>query len=911
MEGQGRKNPENGRLFATLILDKCKGALTKEKTCMAAYFASRIGSPLEKSTEGVIRTLLLQIAPKHEAILTALTRTYSNRRAQQGTSWEWTAEELLQLLEIHLIQTTGTAFYIFIDGLDECPENEARDLVAYFRTLTASAAAAKANVNVCLSSRCYPNIAAPLCPEILVETYNGDDISRYVHTRLFLDRKVQPDINETFAADITQSAFGSFLWASLVVAQLNQDFDKGGSLDIMRTRVVKGYHEIDERYTALFEDISAEESHEIQLFWQCIIVSARSLTLVEFDHLVRFAKDSPPTSLDQWIRSQSNTDSNSLKRRINTLSRGLVEVTLKQPPLRRTAGLLEVPRVDQLSASREESREEEIPGDGAEEIVVDHNGGEESSEEFDLSPLLELVDWKAGIQFTLDVELDAETLNANSTWRTFLEEGWEPVPLDHSDPQNYILDTVHDSVREFFTEKNGFDMVTRGKSMGTAATHVGQGHETLARACYEYINVAELKVLSHRPEEDSQQLNFPDLAKLDHDSRAAFAEYAFQYLGFHARAVEDCNMPVKFLLTSPFTEVTALVGQWGMLPGRRVELDHRGIRSDCSHYVSLLHFLCGEGLLRTAEFYLKQTALGHEALDTLDRRGQSPLYYVLRRARLFRSDGQMAHLARALLEHGANPNLKTLKHESLLSVAVQGRLFECVTALVESGANVNMPGDYGKTPLDEAVSVGSENLKIITLLLSRRAQPARHGGLHWLCHIFSIFGGLQSSCALYRSMSISSPEVIELLLTHVPPYLLDARDVEQLFGAVLERGRYDCLTVMLKSPRIQNVVTLPIIGSLRQSLAEQREIVERGETWTPPTVFGLKWGASVPNTFDAKDAEQVNSVLNTITKNLEKGSVVRRLWRLFMVSALALAGGSFLRQIVLRNAPSWAPSVTK
>jgi hypothetical protein len=33
MEGQGRENPENGRIFATLILDKCKGALANEKTC--------------------------------------------------------------------------------------------------------------------------------------------------------------------------------------------------------------------------------------------------------------------------------------------------------------------------------------------------------------------------------------------------------------------------------------------------------------------------------------------------------------------------------------------------------------------------------------------------------------------------------------------------------------------------------------------------------------------------------------------------------------------------------------------------------------------------------------------------------------------------------------------------------------
>ena len=88
--------------------------------------------------------------------------------------------------------------------------------------------------------------------------------------------------------------------------------------------------------------------------------------------------------------------------------------------------------------------------------------------------------------------------------------------------------------------------------MGTM-TKIGQAHETLARACYAYIKVAEPKVLPRSAKEDSRQLNFPDLAKLDHDSRAAFAEYAFKFLAFHARVFEDCNMPVKFLLTSPFT----------------------------------------------------------------------------------------------------------------------------------------------------------------------------------------------------------------------------------------------------------------------------------------------------------------------------------------------------------------------
>ncbi|KAF4453787.1 ankyrin repeat domain-containing protein [Fusarium austroafricanum] len=142
------------------------------KRIIAGYFAYRGVEPMERSTGGMIRTLLLQILPKHKIMMDDLVSIYNTRSSQQGTTWQWTAEELFAFMEKHLIKSGGTAFYIFIDGLDEFVEDEARHLVLYFRKLTITGSAIGANINVSLSSRYYPSISAPLCPEITVETEN-------------------------------------------------------------------------------------------------------------------------------------------------------------------------------------------------------------------------------------------------------------------------------------------------------------------------------------------------------------------------------------------------------------------------------------------------------------------------------------------------------------------------------------------------------------------------------------------------------------------------------------------------------------------------------------------------------------------------------------------------------------------
>lgn len=66
MEGQGRENPENGRLFATLILDKCKGALTNEKTCSMTNSRNTLGN---RKSRNVLISYCISIVQVYQSMM--------------------------------------------------------------------------------------------------------------------------------------------------------------------------------------------------------------------------------------------------------------------------------------------------------------------------------------------------------------------------------------------------------------------------------------------------------------------------------------------------------------------------------------------------------------------------------------------------------------------------------------------------------------------------------------------------------------------------------------------------------------------------------------------------------------------------------------------------------------------------
>lgn len=158
-----RGNPGTGKSIAMKFLfQKMQHKLKRshDQLVLSFFFNAR-GSDLEKSTLGLYRSLLFGLLSSDPSLLEALDDC--SRGQYLGIlsgEWEQRHEPLLQQLfenAIDLLAARNKRLYCYVDALDECPENQIRDMVRYFEDLMAEEKSH--NIRVCFSSRHYPRIS--------------------------------------------------------------------------------------------------------------------------------------------------------------------------------------------------------------------------------------------------------------------------------------------------------------------------------------------------------------------------------------------------------------------------------------------------------------------------------------------------------------------------------------------------------------------------------------------------------------------------------------------------------------------------------------------------------------------------------------------------------------------------------
>jgi NACHT domain-containing protein len=121
-----------------------------EKTLVtASFFFWNSGSPLQRSQEGLLRSLLFQALAKCPQLIPAVCpERWRHAPANNFAHEEWTLMELLESLGNFLKQNiTDTVFCLFVDGLDEY-RGEPFDLVKLLQCLQNTSC-----IKMCLSSR--------------------------------------------------------------------------------------------------------------------------------------------------------------------------------------------------------------------------------------------------------------------------------------------------------------------------------------------------------------------------------------------------------------------------------------------------------------------------------------------------------------------------------------------------------------------------------------------------------------------------------------------------------------------------------------------------------------------------------------------------------------------------------------
>ncbi|KAF0319160.1 nacht and ankyrin domain protein [Colletotrichum asianum] len=304
-------------------LGRAEAAYFDSRTTTVAgfFFNARGTQQLEKSPLGLYRSLLHQVLQQDLLALSHASEEFKRKQLRQGV-WVWHEADLQDILASVFATAHSRPAMIFIDAMDECNIEQVRGLVRFFRALARKAHQAAASLNICLSSRHYPDVSIDGCPEVVVERNNENDILAYI---------VAEAENEKAIAELKDDIFhrstGVFLWVVLVVAILKKHC-RGKSSKWLQKKLHDIPPELDILFRTIFTSTTVEDAEQTTRLMQAILFAEQPLTLSQIHMVLAFGSGSY-RSIAEWKDSVEYLETTEKRHSfIIETSRGLLEATV-------------------------------------------------------------------------------------------------------------------------------------------------------------------------------------------------------------------------------------------------------------------------------------------------------------------------------------------------------------------------------------------------------------------------------------------------------------------------------------------------------------------------------------------------------------------------------------------------------
>ncbi|KAL6406195.1 hypothetical protein AUP68_10363 [Ilyonectria robusta] len=298
-----------------------------ESDLILSFFFHGRGVDLQRTPLGLFRSLLHQILRQVPDALQDLVATFQQRCETVGKlskKWQWHPRELLRVFESSLPKVLQTRpVWLFVDALDECGQKNAVNLVREFKSLLQRLPSTGSQFHICFTCRHYPILDQACQFEICFEDENRQDISTYVRAQLSVSRELTAS---TIPDLITKHAQGVFIWAYLVVDRI-LDLDNGGAgLKKIEDEIYSIPPDLDNLYHDLVRNVDERPASLKLIQWICFAV--RPLSLDELRWAMIVDANCQYKSLQECQSTKDYiSDNDRMKRRVQTLSRSLAEVT--------------------------------------------------------------------------------------------------------------------------------------------------------------------------------------------------------------------------------------------------------------------------------------------------------------------------------------------------------------------------------------------------------------------------------------------------------------------------------------------------------------------------------------------------------------------------------------------------------
>jgi ankyrin repeat protein len=288
-----------------------------------SFFFYARGQYLDKSVEGMYRSLLLQLLRSFPELRDKLPKYSSGSVQQRG----WAISALRDHFG-KIINSLGRdkSVTIYIDALDECDEDEIRDAIEHFEELSTSAISKRIRLYICFASRYYPQITMRRFVELSVESQSEhlQDIRTYIHNNLAI-RDVESRLE--LATQIEARSNGVFLWVVLVVRSLKRKVDLGAT----RSQLLHTLNEVPEKLRDVIAAILHSPDEALICAMRWILFARRPLVLEE----LYFAIQTGTGQISSGVWNPIEITRDGMRAFILRYSRGLIEVEIGTRVIRR------------------------------------------------------------------------------------------------------------------------------------------------------------------------------------------------------------------------------------------------------------------------------------------------------------------------------------------------------------------------------------------------------------------------------------------------------------------------------------------------------------------------------------------------------------------------------------------------
>jgi hypothetical protein len=299
----------------------------------ASHFFWNAGTPMQRSRQGLLQTLLHEIFCKlPDLIESACTRRWSMPVDQLDLK-AWKIPELHEAMKcIADRQNLPAKFCFFLDGLDEF-EGDYVDFCKALKDLSQSP-----HVKLCISSRPWnvfeDSFGRETSTKLCMHDVTRNDIRLYVHSRLeehprWRELNIEVDNAQSLIEQITEKAAGVFLWVFLVTQQLRNGLTEYDSFSDLQRRL--------ESIPADLEPFFKQILNSVEPFYHAKMASTLRLALtattpvnaaIYHFHDLEYEDEQYALKLECFALDdqQAKCRLAQITRRLNARCRGLLEV---------------------------------------------------------------------------------------------------------------------------------------------------------------------------------------------------------------------------------------------------------------------------------------------------------------------------------------------------------------------------------------------------------------------------------------------------------------------------------------------------------------------------------------------------------------------------------------------------------